>query len=69
MSRGTTGSSKCGWCITETHDQCKPQIQYFDKLWNCSCEKCHPDVVTLETTNQDGETNENQELVQEPIQD
>ena len=38
MSKGTT---ICGWCMTGDHDHCKPEIKYYEKVWNCSCEKCH----------------------------
>ena len=38
MSKGTT---ICGWCMTGDHDHCKIEIKYYDKVWNCSCEKCH----------------------------
>lgn len=38
MSKGTT---TCGWCMTGDHENCKPEIKYFEKVWHCSCEKCH----------------------------
>ena len=37
MSKGTT---TCGWCMTGDHENCKPEIKYFEKVWHCSCEKC-----------------------------
>lgn len=43
MDKKTTGSVKCGWCITGDHEECKTQITYFDKIWLCSCTECHPD--------------------------
>lgn len=63
MSRGASGTSMCGWCITSHHDQCKPETKYYDKVWQCSCKKCHPEVISKD----EGVTNE--EVVEEPIQD
>ena len=56
MSKNMSGGSKCGWCITGEHDDCKPEIKYFDKVWLCSCETCHG-VIQLEIQQQ-GESNE-----------
>lgn len=30
----------CGWCITSKHKECKPKIEYFDKVWYCECKTC-----------------------------
>ena len=67
MNKGTTGTTICGWCITGNHEDCKSEIVHFDKVWECSCEKCHTPVVSLEVPKQDGETDE--EVVEQPIQD
>ena len=70
MSRSATGSIRCGWCMTGNHEDCKTQIVYYDKVWECSCEKCHPQRVDSKdapSEQEEGMTNE--EVVQEPIQD
>jgi hypothetical protein len=40
-----TGTTKCGWCITGHHDQCKDHIVYYGKTWICTCE-CPPKEET-----------------------
>ena len=30
----------CGWCITNNHETCMPQLAYFDKVWYCECKTC-----------------------------
>lgn len=30
------GGSKCGWCSTGQHDQCRPKLTSQPK-WTCSC--------------------------------
>jgi hypothetical protein len=67
MSRGSSGTTKCGWCLTGDHEHCQPSLKYYEKIWHCTCEKCHTEVVSSEVPEQDGETNE--EVVEEPIQD
>ena len=43
MARGSTGTTKCGFCMTGFHEECKPEIKYYEKTWYCTCEKCHPE--------------------------
>jgi hypothetical protein len=43
MAIKTTGSVKCGFCMTGDHEQCKSEIVYHDKVWHCSCVECHPE--------------------------
>jgi hypothetical protein len=31
-------TTKCGWCITGHHSDCKPSVTYYDKTWHCTCE-------------------------------
>lgn len=63
MKKSSSGSVKCGWCITSDHENCLPKLEYFDKVWLCDCTTCYV------PTEQEEETNENPELVQEPIQE
>ena len=30
----------CGYCSTNSHDMCKPEIVFYDKVWYCECQKC-----------------------------
>jgi hypothetical protein len=56
VNKKTTGSVKCGWCMTGDHEDCKTQITYLDKIWLCSCTECHPDrekEKVEETTSED----------------
>jgi hypothetical protein len=39
-------TTKCGWCLTGDHKDCKPSITYFDKTWVCTCE-CRGTTPTL----------------------
>ncbi len=66
MSKGTT---KCGWCLTGDHDLCLPEIKYYDKVWHCTCEKCHDGIPSNNNAQDEQKEEENEELVQEPIQD
>lgn len=43
MAKSSSGTVKCGWCLTGHHDSCKPSLTYYDKTWYCVCEQCHPD--------------------------
>lgn len=33
-------SRVCGYCITETHNLCRPKIEWYDKVWYCYCKTC-----------------------------
>jgi len=57
MARGSSGTTKCGFCMTGDHEQCKAEIKYYEKTWHCTCEKCHPER---------GKVNE---VVEEPTQE
>ena len=41
----------CGWCMTGDHENCKKEINHYDKTWYCLCEICNPekDVVEIES--------------------
>lgn len=43
MARGSNGTTKCGWCMTGEHESCKPEVKYYEKIWYCTCEQCHPE--------------------------
>ena len=58
----SSGTTDCGWCMTGHHENCKPELKYFDKVWYCECITCHPD--RMEET--EGTTDE---VVEEPIQE
>jgi hypothetical protein len=30
----------CGYCYTNDHDRCRPEIKWYDKVWYCYCETC-----------------------------
>ena len=49
----------CGFCVTGTHDKCRPEIKWYDKVWYCYCETC-------KTQEKEEKTNE---VVNEPIQE
>ncbi len=53
MSRRTLGTTICGWCMVGQHDGCKPEIKYYEKVWYCTCEQCHPDRKTTDEPNDD----------------
>lgn len=36
-------TTRCGWCMTNSHSGCKYKIEYFDKVWLCTCVECHPE--------------------------
>lgn len=61
MARGATGTTKCGFCMTGDHKDCRPAIKYYDKVWYCTCEQCHPETEKRET--------KDEEMVEEPIQE
>lgn len=31
---------KCGWCITNEHQDCKKEIAYYERVWVCDCKVC-----------------------------
>jgi hypothetical protein len=39
-------TTKCGWCITGDHTDCKPSVTYYDKTWECSCDCRGKDPIT-----------------------
>jgi hypothetical protein len=39
---------QCGWCITNTHNECKIEIFGQEKTWICGCPK--PDCRARITT-------------------
>ena len=43
MAKGASGTTKCGWCMTGDHENCQPSLKYYEKIWYCTCEQCHPD--------------------------
>lgn len=32
--------------MTGHHETCLPKLEYYDKVWYCTCEQCHPDMAT-----------------------
>lgn len=46
-------ATKCGWCITNSHSGCRYKIEYFDKVWLCSCLECHPEIETEKTSDEE----------------
>ena len=30
----------CGYCYTNDHDRCRPEIKWYDKVWYCYCKTC-----------------------------
>lgn len=51
----------CGYCYTNDHDRCRPEIKWYDKVWYCFCKTCN--------TQEKEETKTNEEYTQEPIQE
>ena len=46
----------CGFCMTRHHENCKPKITYYDKVWICECEcREEPNEIT-EESNSSNET-------------
>ena len=39
MSEDT--SRVCGYCYTNDHERCRPEIKWYDKVWYCYCETCN----------------------------
>lgn len=31
-------SASCGWCQTGQHDDCMPELAYYNTVWLCGCE-------------------------------
>jgi hypothetical protein len=29
--------------MTGEHESCKPEVKYYEKIWYCTCEQCHPE--------------------------
>lgn len=58
MSKSASGSTKCGWCMTGHHKQCKPETKYYEKVWQCDCKICHIGVVSEESSEQEEEQND-----------
>ena len=58
-----SAGSLCGWCMAGQHDQCKPSIRYYSRIYICSCKlgcadesfiqlhKQHPTREEYETNN------------------
>lgn len=44
------GRTKCGFCMTGHHQNCRPEIKYYEKVWYCYCEICK-NVVVSESEN------------------
>lgn len=34
-------SVPCGWCMTNQHEDCKPELVYPPKNWICGCKVCN----------------------------
>jgi hypothetical protein len=49
----------CGYCWTNDHDRCRPEIKWYDKVWYCFCKTCKPQ--------EEEEIKTNEEYIQEPI--
>ena len=28
---------RCGWCITDDCDRCKPRVEFEGRVWDCAC--------------------------------
>jgi hypothetical protein len=53
------GRTKCGFCATGHHENCRPEIKWYDKVWYCYCEICKNVVVSeSENLEQKEESNE-----------
>jgi hypothetical protein len=31
----------CGYCYTNTHELCRPEIKWYDSVWYCYCKTCN----------------------------
>lgn len=47
-----TKNTVCGWCNSNSHESCKHELAYYDKLWICSCD-CNKDWVPQDLNNQE----------------
>ena len=54
-----TKNTLCGWCNSNSHESCRHELPYYDKLWICSCD-CNKDWVPQDLNNQES-TNRRQE--------
>ncbi len=30
----------CGFCMTGNHENCRPEIKWYDNVWYCHCKVC-----------------------------
>lgn len=47
------GRTLCGYCMTGHHQNCRPEIKYYDKVWYCYCKECNSMVVSEEETEEE----------------
>lgn len=36
--------TKCGWCLSQDCEHCKPELTYYDRIYVCGC-KCQDGYV------------------------
>lgn len=50
----------CGFCMTGHHENCRPEIVYYDKTWLCGC-KCEYNKTELNEEPESDNNDENSE--------
>ena len=46
----------CGYCYTNSHDKCKPEIRWYENVWYCYCETCGTNKEKLDEEKDPEET-------------
>jgi hypothetical protein len=65
--------TKCGWCLSQDCEHCKPELTYYDRIYVCGC-KCQDGYVpqavrngTVEVKSEKENEGENDVLRDMPI--
>ena len=45
-----TKNTKCGWCLSQDCENCKPELTYYDRIYVCGC-SCQDGYVPIAVRN------------------